>query len=328
MCALAVTAVYLILHLPPVSHTHWFQRTKRIDFPGAMLLITATSFLLVGLDLGSNKSWSSPLTIGLLCAVLPLYGLFMYAEHIATHPFAPSHLIFDRRLAPPFVANFFAFAGYMAMIFYIPLYFQAVTGMNSMQAGIHLIPGIIGSVSGSVGGGIIMQKTGQYYWLTLGAYIVMFSGQIGILLCSGLLTSSVAGITIALCFTGLGGGVAVTTTLIALIANADPADQAIVTACSYLFRSLGSAVGVGLAAPIVQSRLRQQLLLRLGDGEDTDRIVEGVRESLTYLEKLTPEIRAIVVLCYEKGVQLAFGFSSCILLGAIAAAIFLREKKL
>lgn len=252
----------------------------------------------------------------------------MYAEHIATHPFAPSHLIFDHKLVFPFVANFFAFAGYMAMIFYIPLYFQAVGGMNSMQAGVRLIPGILGSVSGSVGGGLVMQKTGRYYWLTLGAYIVMFCGQIGILLCAGTVWQSVNGITVALFFTGIGGGIAVTTTLIALISNADPADQAIVTACSYLFRSLGSAVGVGLAAPIVQSTLRRQLLMRLGDGTDTDEIVNGVRESLTYLEKLTPEVRRIVVVCYEKSVSFAFGFSTCILVGAIVSACFLKEKKL
>jgi len=328
MCFLAFLAVYFILSLPKTSHAHWATRIKHIDFLGAMLLISATSALLIGLDRGSNTSWTSILTISLLGASLPMYLLFMYVEHVAKHPFAPSRIIFNKALTPPFICNFFAFAGYMAMVFYIPLYFQAVSGLSSAQAGVRLIPAILGSVSGSVGGGLMMQKTGKYYWLTLWAYVMLLLGQIGILLCSGVLANSMTGIVLSLALSGVGGGIGVTTTLIALIACADPADQAIVTACSYLFRSLGSAVGVSLAATVVQQRLRDQLAKRLGDGEETDKIVQGVRESLEYLKQLTPEVREIVKICYARAVTAAFGFSGIVLVGAVVAAVFVRERKL
>lgn len=328
MCLLAFIAVYFILHLPPVSHSHWLSRTKQIDFTGAILLITATVCLLVGLDMGSNHSWHSPLTLGLLAAALPLYLAFMTMEHFAKHPFAPSHIIFDRKLAAPFMSNFFAMGSYMALIFYVPLYFQAVEGLSPTQAGVRLIPAIAGSVTGSVGGGWIMQRTGKYYWLTFSAYVLMMLGQTGTLLFSGVITKSMTGVVLSLTAAGLGGGTAVTTTLIALIANCDPSDQAIVTACSYLFRSLGSAVGVSLAATVVQSRLRQQLALRLGDGPETDKIVKGVRQSLTYLDRLTPDVKAVVVKCYENAVEAAFAFSCVIVVGAVVASCFMKEKRL
>lgn len=328
MCLLAFIAVYFILRLPPVSHDHWMSRTRQIDFPGAFLLITATSCLLVGLDMGSNHSWNSPLTIGLLAAALPLYLLFMTIEHFAKHPFAPSHIIFDRKLAAPFISNFFSMGSYMALIFYVPLYFQAVEGLSSTQAGVRLIPAIAASVTGSVGGGLIMQKTGKYYWLTFSAYVLMMLGQIATLLFSGVVTKSMTGVVLSLTASGLGGGIAVTTTLIALISNCDPSDQAIVTACSYLFRSLGSAVGVSLAATVVQSRLRHQLAMRLGASPQTDKIVEGVRQSLTYLDKLTPEVRRLVVKCYEESVGAAFAFSCVVVMGAVIATCFMKEKRL
>lgn len=328
MCALAFIAVYFILHLPPVSHDHWIKRTTQIDFPGAFLLITATSALLVGLDMGGNHSWNSPLTIGLLVSTLPLYLIFMYVEHVAKHPFAPSHVIFDRKLVSPFLSNFFAMGSYIALIFYVPLYFQAVEGLSSTQAGVRLIPAIAASVTGSVGGGMIMQKTGKYYWLTLVAYCLMFIGQSGTLLFSGVIVNSQVGIMVSLTVAALGGGTGVTTTLIALISQCDPGDQAIVTACSYLFRSLGSAVGVSLAATVMQARLRQQLAMRLGEGPEVDTIVEGVKQSLTYLDKLTPEVRALVVKCYEKSVSAAFGFSCVLVLGAVMSTCFMKEKRL
>ncbi len=328
MCLAAFIAVSIMLKLPPVSHDHWLKKTSRIDFGGAITLITATSALLVGLDFGSNGAWSSPLTIGLICAAAPLFAAFFYIEHTVSHPFAPFRLIFSKRCAPPLISNFFAFGGYMAMIFYVPLYFQAVSGLNSAQAGMRLIPGVLGTVTGSVGAGYLMQKTGKYYWLTVTGYSMMVAGQIGIMVFSGIVATSMVGIILSLTCTGFGGGIAVTTTLIALIANVEPGDQAIITACSYLFRSLGSAVGVSLAATVVQWRLRQQLIFRLGEGLETDKIVQGVRESLEYLERLSPEIRLVVVRCYEKSVQAAYAFAGVVLIGAVAGAVFLKEKKL
>ena len=64
-------------------------------------------------------------------------------------------------------------------------------------------------------------------------------------------------------------GSGLTTTLVALIANAGPEDQAIATAVSYLFRSLGSVVGLSVGTTITQDVLRQSLRRRL-TGEDSD----------------------------------------------------------
>lgn len=328
LCVLAFAAVSWRLDLPAAPRAHWVTRLGHIDFLGASLLILATCSLLVGLDLGSNTSWTSKLTISLLGASIPIYILFMVVEHYVSHPFAPSGIIFNRLLSPPLICNFFAFAGYMAMIFYVPLFFQAVSGYTSTEAGLLLIPGIVGSVTGSVGGGILMQKTGKYYWLTISGYTMMVVGVTTIFLCSGVLVTSTLATLVAFCLTGLGGGISVTTTLIALVACADPSDMAIVTACSYLFRSLGSAVGVSLSAALVQQRLRDQLAKMLGDGEETDKIVQGVRESLEYLEKLSPEVREVVRQCYQKAVSASFGLAAVVLLASVLSAIFLVERKL
>ncbi|KAL5354707.1 hypothetical protein ACLOAV_000796 [Pseudogymnoascus australis] len=328
MCALAFVTVCFRLDLPAASRAHWVTRLGHIDFLGASLLILATSSLLVGLDLGSNTSWTSTLTISLIGASLPIYILFMVVEHYVSHPFAPSGIIFNRLLSPPLICNFFSFAGYMAMLFYVPLFFQAVSGYTSTEAGLLLIPGIAGSVTGSIGGGIFMQRTGKYYWLTILGYIMMVTGITTIFLCSGVLVTSTLGTLIAFCLTGLGGGISVTTTLIALVACADPSDMAIVTACSYLFRSLGSAVGVSLSAALVQQRLRYQLAKMLGDGEETEKIVRGVRESLEYLEKLTPEVREVVRQCYKKAVSSSFLLSAIILVASVISSIFVVERKL
>jgi hypothetical protein len=59
-----------------------------------------------------------------------------------------------------------------------------------------LLPSIIGSVLGSLGGGLIMQSTGKYYFLTLGGYVVSFVGTILVTLMTGVVVQSSTGIAL------------------------------------------------------------------------------------------------------------------------------------
>lgn len=201
------------------------------------MLICAIFTLLLGLDRGSNLSWRAPITIASLCISFLFFAAFVFVEEkIAAEPFAPGRVIFHRKLIACYLCNFFAFAGWMACIFYLPLFFQVVDGVTATQAGLRLLPGIVSGVIGSLLGGIVMQKTGKYYWLTVSVYMIIVIGMVLILLFAGLVANSTYGIELGLVICGFGNGVGITTTLISLIANAAPQDQAVATAGSYLFR--------------------------------------------------------------------------------------------
>lgn len=329
MCLLAFAAVYFILDLPKKEEVHWRSKLAQVDFLGAFMLILAILSLLLGLDHGANVAWRNTFTLVCLGITFPLFAIFVFVEtKIASNPFAPGHVILSRNLLPCYLCNFFAFGGYLSNLFYLPLFFQAVDSLSATQAGLRLIPAIIGGVSGSLSSGLFMEKTGKYYVLTICAYTMLFLGHISILLCTGTVINSTIAICISLFFCGFGGGVGVTTTLIALIANSNPEDQAIATACSYLFRSLGSVIGVSISATVVQQSLRTQLSERLESGDEADRIVEGVRQSLDFLKTLEPAVAVIVRKCYEKACQAAFGLTIAIAFGAAFNAWFIREKKL
>jgi len=210
----------------------------------------------------------------------------------------------------------------------VPLYFQVVEGTSAAGTGILLIPIAIVSVMGSLFGGKFMQKTGKYYWLTVIATIITVIGGTIIVLCSGLVFDIPWGIIAGMCIATGGGGITGTTTLINVIANADPKDQAIATACTYLFRSLGSVVGVSLAATVVQQSLRTQLRASLNNGKEADKIVERVRQSLDYIQELEPHTRAIVQRCYQMATNTSFGMAVIFVLGVLVSVVFIREKKL
>ncbi|KAL8423495.1 hypothetical protein RB596_003634 [Gaeumannomyces avenae] len=293
ICLVAFIAVYVVLKLPRVDHSHWREKLAKVDFLGAACLIAAVFCLLLALDSGPNKGWGETSTVVALAATPVLFAAFILVEW-----------------------------------FFLPLLYQTYFSMTAVQAGIQFIPGSISGVCGSLSAGFLIKRTGRYYWLTVGSHAVMLFSCITLVLFSGLLTDSKAGTTVGLSLMSFGVGAALTTTLVALISNAAQGDTAVVIACSYLFRSLGSAIGVSLMSALLQQVLRMQLAARLGDGDEAARIGERVRESLDFIKELGPELAAIVRDCYRIAVSAVFGGNAVPVGLAFVAAFYIREKRM
>jgi predicted MFS family arabinose efflux permease len=263
------------------------------------------------------------------CVSIPLFAIFIFIEmKVASHPFAPGHIIFERSLLPGYLCNFFGIGANMCLVFYIPLYFQAVEGMSATAASLRLVPAMICSVSGSLFAGFYMQKTGNYYWLTACSLVLSIIGSVVVFLCSGIVFDSGWAIVAGMGIVAFGGGSAIVTTLLSVLANAHPDDQAIATASSYLFRSLGSVTGIIIAATVVQQSLRTRLRASLKSGKEADEIVEHVRRNLDYIKKLEPQIRVLVRKCYQMSTNSAFGMSIAFITCALVSSLYIREKKL
>ncbi|PTU20825.1 hypothetical protein P175DRAFT_0557513 [Aspergillus ochraceoroseus IBT 24754] len=329
LCILAFLAVTVLLDLPVRETSHWKTKLRRVDFPGAIVLIGATVCFLIGLDRGSNVSWTIPLTVVSLSVSAGLFVLFVVVEmYYASEPFAPGHIIFDRAFFPSYLCNFFSLGGWLAGIFYLPLYFQAVDGVSATAAGIRLLPCIVSSVSGSLFAGFVMKWTGRFYWMTLIAYLCLVFGLTTVFLFSGGVTESLIPMILGTMVSAFTVGVGGTTTLISLISNATPEDQAVVTACSYLFRSLGSVIYISLSSTVVQQLLRWRLRSALHDSKDVDSIVDGVRQSLDFIKTLDPAVARVVRECYGWATNKGFAFLIGVVSFAFVSSIFIRERSL
>jgi hypothetical protein len=112
------------------------------------------------------------------------------------------------------------------------------------------------------------------------------------------------------------------------VANASHADQAVATACSYLFRSLGTVFGISMCATAFNQTLRDSLRLALDGDKNAEEIAERVRESLAYLKELEPHLQDVVRECYGRSARAALAVSTGMVLGSAFFAWFIREKKL
>ncbi|EJD00158.1 MFS general substrate transporter [Fomitiporia mediterranea MF3/22] len=334
MTSLAFIIIFFAFHLPGGRdhQTDLMSKLRRIDFLGAFTLVCGVLSLLVGLDRGGNVSWREPITVISLSISFVFLAFFGLTEtRLAAEPFAPARVLAHSSLIAAYLCNLFCIAAAISVVFNVALYLQAASGASAAQAGLGLVPSVLGGVTGSLGCGLIMQRTGKYYWLTVGMYVAQFVGTV-VLTAGTLLKKGSIGIGVVeagLVVQALGNGAGVTTTLIAIIANAAPEDQAIATAISYLFRSMGSVLGISIGSTLVQNTLRKYLHERLkGHDVDVDEIADRARSSLASLASLPPKIQDIVRGSYAEAIRSAFIFSVVLAALALVSSFFIREKPL
>lgn len=149
--------------------------------------------------------WSHIITIIALSLAPVFFGLFLFVEmKVASNPFAPGHIIFDRSLFACYLVNFFGVAGQMAILFFMPLFFQAVQGLTATQSGALLVPGMIAGVIASLLGGWIIKRTEKFYAITVSAYALLLVAALPLGL--SVWFRSTTGEVVGLVATSLGAG--------------------------------------------------------------------------------------------------------------------------
>ncbi|KAM5540180.1 hypothetical protein V8D89_006320, partial [Ganoderma adspersum] len=325
---LAILTVGIFLTLPRSPTGDLRAKVARIDFAGAFTLVASIFLLLLGLDRGGNVAWRDTTTIASLAGAGAFFALFVLVElRWAREPCAPKRIVTNRTLLASYLANLFSNAAGITLIFSVSLYLQAVQGARAGEVGLILLPTIFGGVAGSLGIGLIMQATGKYYVATVASFALMLFGTVVVALVTGPWKYTLAGLSFGIIANNLGIGAGITSTLVALVANAGPEDQAVATAVSYLFRSLGSVVGLSVGTTLTNDVVRNTLRKRLS-GDDVEEIIRRVRESLAYMNQLEPAVRAKVVLSYQDGLQAAFWFSAVLCAVTLVTSFFIKEKPL
>ncbi|KAG6829503.1 hypothetical protein H0H87_011236 [Tephrocybe sp. NHM501043] len=343
---LAIASVTFGLHLPKTDSSNFSAKLKRVDFAGSLVLIITVFSLLFSLDRGGNISWTDNLTLFGFGSFMLFFILFGIIEtRIAKEPFAPKRIIFNQSLIAGYLVNFFGIAAGMSMIFHVSLYLQAVHGDTASEAGLWLVLSVLGGLVGSLSGGLAIQATGKFYLLTVAGYAMQFLGTGVIAVTTRAAMKTMIPFGLGLLISSIGNGSGITTSLIALIANAGPEDQAIATAVSYLFRSLGSVVGVSVGSTVVQETLRTYLRRNLS-GENVEevcnispsaeaklnkacvQIILRVRESLDYINKLEPATQLVVKTAYSRAVQATFTFTVAMASLALLSSVFIKEAAL
>ncbi|PVH75113.1 putative MFS multidrug transporter [Cadophora sp. DSE1049] len=299
----------------------------RVDYLGCFTLASFLVLLLLGLNAGGNiVAWRSPLVYITLPLSTVVLGLFIIVEQrIANEPILPLHLFRNQTVIAVSLTYFLDYVSGYGILFYIPVYLQLV-GNSSVAVGERFILHSLGTASAGVGAGLIMKARGKYYWLSITVHLFSMTGY-GLLTRLEPSTPSYYSFVVMLII-GFGFGGMLVINLTALTSSVKREEQALGISVSFVFRAVGSTLGVTLASAVFQNVLRQTLETRLGDREDSRRIIALLRSSFAEISKVEPQIRTKVVDSYMTALSAVFWLSFGMSVLAAVSGLFIKEHKL
>jgi EmrB/QacA subfamily drug resistance transporter len=110
------------------------------DIPGTILATGGMLLLVFTLVKAPDQGWGSGRTIAELAGAVALLVAFVVNERRARKPLMPLSIFQVRGLAAADTTQLIAFAGFLAMFFFLTLYMQNVLGYSPIQTGASYLP--------------------------------------------------------------------------------------------------------------------------------------------------------------------------------------------
>jgi MFS family permease len=167
-----ITAICVLIFLDKkVGHKPEFElklREKLVQFDllGLAAFIPFIVCLLLALQWGgSTFAWSD----GRIIALLVLAGLLLIAFTViqirqGDKATVPPSVVSNRTVWSCSLYMFMLFGSYIAIIYYLPIWLQAILALSPVQSGIDLLPLILPTVVFAIIAGGLVAWTGYYTW--------------------------------------------------------------------------------------------------------------------------------------------------------------------
>ena len=227
--------------------------TGPLDVAGAALLAAATSCLMLACIWGGDRyAWTSPET-GALAAGAAAFGIALAVrERRAADPVVPLGLLRTRTVAVASAALFLATAALFAVNVFVPLLLQTTTGASPTEAGLLLVPAMLGITVSTWLAGRAIERTGRYKRYPLIGLGLMTAALAGLALAAG--HPSWMSVGAGLAVFGLGFGMVGQVLITAVQNDVDRCELGTAMATTTFFRGLGGAVGAAVLGAVFAAR--------------------------------------------------------------------------
>ncbi|KAI1126146.1 MFS general substrate transporter [Nemania abortiva] len=273
LCGVALVVVLTFMRVKRGAADGKVPALYRVDYLGNLIFIPGMIAILFGLISGGIEfSWSSwrvllPIVLGAVGWVA-----FHIQQHSARHPSIPSRLFTNRTSVAAYMLTFLSSVLVQAVLYFLPIYFQAVLGTSVLYSGLYFLPFAIGTLLFAVVGGVLMSTFGKYRSLHAVAFAFSAIG-LGLFTLLGNHSSAALWVVFQL-LTSIGLGIPQSTLLPAIMAALPEADVASATAFYAFIRTFGFVWGVTIASVAFNSLFDSNLHL-ISDPSLRDQLENG-----------------------------------------------------
>jgi len=302
---------------------------RQFDYVGSALVVAATVAIIFALSSGGSKYlWSSwrvivPLVLGLV----GLVGFHVWeALGPVPKPLTPPHLFANRTSAIGFFLTFTHAMLFGWVLYFLPVYFQAVLSSSTTRSGVQLLPTVTTMIVFALVGAVAMEKTGRYMPVHFIGLAIMAVG-LGTfaLLDENSSTGMWAGLQI---LQAAGTGLITTALLPAVQAGLSGDDNASSTATWSYIRGHGGIWGITIPVAVFNNEFSKHLDW-ISD-VNVRSVLDGgnayAQASHAFMASLSNEVRLEVISVYIRSLRITW-----IVAAAICAAtclLVLAEKEI
>jgi EmrB/QacA subfamily drug resistance transporter len=262
--ALAFVTIWRVLHLPHERREH------RIDWPGALALITFLVPLLVIAEQGRTWGWTSGRA--LTCYVIGAVGflVFMLAERAyRDDALLPLRLFGNRTFTVSGMGSVVMGAGMFGGLLLLPQYLQIVQGSSATVAGLQMTPLVLGIMSGGIISGTTISRTGRYKTFPLVGVALMVAA----LLALSVVVKADTSVWLMVPFMvmlGLGLGFNFQPVILAVQNAVSPREIGVATSSVTFFRQMGGTIGTAAFLSVLFTRLPTEVGDRIAGAAAAD----------------------------------------------------------
>jgi EmrB/QacA subfamily drug resistance transporter len=315
IAALLITSA--VLHIPKVKREH------KVDYLGALLLVTAVTTTLLAVSVyGPQDGWSNSKTLSYLAIGLVLTGVFLKWESQAVEPIIPLTLFKNHTFTLTSILGAIIGAGMFGAIVMLPLYMQVVKGYSATEAGLKLIPLMLGIVTTSIVSGKLISKHGHYKRFPIMGTAIMTLGILAMVRLD--IDTPFWELSIYAIMVGAGLGLSMQTIVIALQNSVDFKDMGVATSSNTFFRSLGSVFGTALFGTILTSRLGHYLL----ESGFAPEQAELIQNNTAAIGALSADGQVTALNAFVDSFHMVFLVAAPVVAIGFIVALFLRETPL
>jgi hypothetical protein len=239
--------------------TPWREQVKKFDLEGSALFLPAIICLLLALQWGGSRfAWGS----GRIVALLVLFGVLTagflavqwWKQEDAT---VPPRVFLNRNVWGSALFISMVGAAFFCMVYFIPIWFQAIKSVSATKSGIMNLPMILAVVILSLLAGGAITALGYYTPFMLASSILMPIGA-GLIATFEVDTNSPKWIGYQFIF-GAGIGLGMQQALIVVQTVLPEKDVPIGTAVMMFFQTLGGALFISVGQNVFTNQLMKGL---------------------------------------------------------------------
>ena len=304
------------------------ERFKQFDPYGTVVFMPCVICLLLALQWGGSKY---PWRNGRIIALFVIFGILAIAfvaiqiwrQENAT---VPPRILKQRSIAASVWYVMCLGGSFFVLIYYVPIWFQAIKGTSATESGIRSLPMILSLVIFSLIAGGLVTVTGYYTPFMIASSILMAIGA-GLIATFKVDSPPAHWIGYQILY-GLGVGIGMQQSLIAVQAVLDIKDVPTGTSVLIFAQTFGGALFISVAQNVFTNRLASNLVQQVPTLDPAIVIKTGATELSKAVTEQDPTQLSGVLSAYNNALDQTYYVSVALAALSIFGSVFIEWKSI